>query len=222
MKSTMSGWSTLRMTILAARRVLPPDLMTPAKASNPFMKLSGPLAVPPPLRVSVEERSGERLVPVPDPHLKSMPSVLARVRMESSESCTELMKQAEHCGLVYPVTPNSTFCVLRIPVPVAAVGVGLDAIAAYVEPDGRVEGGVLANEDVSEFVVESGAVFGSAEVALAHAPIANGFGDARDKLADSGFALGCADRFRADISRPRCWWRSWTSLWGPRRPSARR
>src|SRR6202166_1637361 len=79
MKSTMSGWSTLRMTILAARRVLPPDLITPAKASKPFMKLSGPLAVPPPLRVSVAERRGERLVPVPDPHLKSMPSVLASV-----------------------------------------------------------------------------------------------------------------------------------------------
>src|ERR1700736_1870211 len=108
MKSTMSGWSMLRMTILAARRVLPPDLMTPAKASKPFMKLSGPLGGPPPLRPSVEERSDERLVPVPDPHLKSMPSVLARVRMESRESFTELMKQAEHWGLVYPVTPNST------------------------------------------------------------------------------------------------------------------
>src|SRR5947207_13752788 len=100
------------MTILAARRVLPPDLMTPANASKPFMKLSGPLAVPPPARVSVDDRSAERLVPVPDPHLKSMPSVLARGRMESSESCTELMKQAEHCGLVYPVTPNSTLLVL--------------------------------------------------------------------------------------------------------------
>src|SRR6202140_5782067 len=96
------------MTILAARRVLPPDLMTPAKASKPFMKLSGPLAVPPPLRVSVAERRGERLVPVPDPHLKSMPSVLASVRIESSESCTELIKQAEHCGVLYPVSPNST------------------------------------------------------------------------------------------------------------------
>ena len=31
--------------------------------------------------------------------------------MESSESWTELMKHAEHCGLVYPVIPNSTFCV---------------------------------------------------------------------------------------------------------------
>src|SRR6201993_4069993 len=108
MKSTMSGWSMLRMTILAARRVLPPDLMTPANASKPFMKLSGPLAVPPPLKPSVEERRGERLVPVPLPHLKSMPSVLAKVRIESSESLTELIKQAEHCGVEYPVTPNST------------------------------------------------------------------------------------------------------------------
>src|SRR5436853_7394044 len=108
MKSTMSGWSMLKMTILAARRVLPPDLMTPAKASKPFMKLSGPLAVPPPESCSVEERRGERLVPVPDPHLKSMPSVLASVRIESSESYTELMKHAEHWGLLYPVTPNST------------------------------------------------------------------------------------------------------------------
>src|SRR5664279_4543182 len=95
----MSGWSILRMTILAARRVLPPDLITPAKASKPFMKLSGPEAVPPPESASVDERNGDRLVPVPEPHLNSMPSVLASVRMLSSESCTELMKHAEHCGL---------------------------------------------------------------------------------------------------------------------------
>src|SRR6202051_5049813 len=108
MKSSMSGWSMLRTTILAAPRVLPPDLMTPAKASKPRMKLSGPEAVPPPERVSMEPRMLERLEPAPDPHLKSMPSVLARVRMESSESCTELMKQALHWGRLYPVAPNST------------------------------------------------------------------------------------------------------------------
>src|SRR5438309_3020526 len=96
------------MTIFAARRVLPPDLMTPAKASNPRMKLSGPLAVPPPESCSVDERSGERFVPVPLPHLNNMPSVLASVRMLSSESFTELMKHAEHCGLRYPVAANST------------------------------------------------------------------------------------------------------------------
>src|ERR1700722_17907851 len=106
MNSLMSGWSTLRMTILAARRVFPPDLMTPAKASKPRIKLRGPLAVPPPESTSIDPRMGERLVPVPEPHLKSMPSVLARVRIESSESSTELIKQAEHWGLRYPVTEN--------------------------------------------------------------------------------------------------------------------
>src|SRR3984957_8357840 len=110
-KSSMSGWSALSTAILAARRVLPPDLMTPAKASKPRMKESGPEAVPPPERVSMLPRMADRLEPAPEPHLKSMPSVLARVRIESSESLTELMKQAEHCGVKYPVTPNSTFCV---------------------------------------------------------------------------------------------------------------
>src|SRR5580704_6845789 len=124
MKSSISGWSMLRMTILAARRVLPPDLMTPAKASKPFMKLSGPEAVPPPERVSVELRRGERLVPVPLPHLKSMPSVLARVRIESSESLMELMKQAEHCGRVYPVAPNSTWLVVAFQCQLVASDLG--------------------------------------------------------------------------------------------------
>src|SRR5512135_1369253 len=98
MNSTMSGWSMFRMTILAARRVLPPLLMTPAKASTPFMKLTGPEAVPPPDSLAREDLRGEKLVPVPDPHLNSRPSVRARHRIESMVSSTELMKQAEHCG----------------------------------------------------------------------------------------------------------------------------
>src|SRR5438477_9979895 len=96
--STMSGCSALRMTILAARRVLPPDLITPANASKPFMNDTGPDAVPPPCNSSRDERIGDRFVPVPEPYLKSMPSVLARPRIDSIESSTELMKQAEHCG----------------------------------------------------------------------------------------------------------------------------
>src|SRR5436190_20900529 len=98
----------LRMTILAARRVLPPDLMTPAKASKPFMKLTGPEAVPPPLRNSADERIGDRFVPVPEPYLNSMPSVRASVRIESIVSCTELMKQAEHWGAVSNPQLNQT------------------------------------------------------------------------------------------------------------------
>src|SRR5712692_9916455 len=98
MKSTMSGWSMLRMTIFAARRVFPPDLITPAKASYPLMKERGPEATPPPDSGSTEDRIGERFVPVPEPHLKSIPSILARVRMLSRLSWTELIKQAEHWG----------------------------------------------------------------------------------------------------------------------------
>src|SRR5574338_850560 len=98
MNSSTSGWPTLRITIFAALRVLPPDLITPEKASKPFMKETGPLASPPPRSVSLDERMVDRLEPAPEPNLKSMPSVLARVRMLSIVSSTELMKHAEHCG----------------------------------------------------------------------------------------------------------------------------
>src|SRR5262245_40259065 len=86
------------MTIFAARRVLPPDLITPAKASYPFMNETGPEAVPPPARCSFDERIVERFDHVPDPNLKSIPSVFASPRIEGIVSWTELMKHAETCG----------------------------------------------------------------------------------------------------------------------------
>src|SRR5688500_17239174 len=98
----------LRMTIFAARRVLPPDLIAPANASKPRMNETGPDAVPPPLRCSREERSDDRFEPVPEPYLKSMPSVFANPRMELIESSTELIKQAEHCGCSSTPTLNQT------------------------------------------------------------------------------------------------------------------
>src|SRR5204863_9542801 len=85
------------MTIFAARRVLPPLLITPANASYPFMNDTGPLAVPPPASSSRDDLIVDRLLPVPVPDLKSIPSVLASVRIESIGSLTELVKQAEHC-----------------------------------------------------------------------------------------------------------------------------
>src|SRR6266496_2817586 len=106
--SAMSGWSASRITILAARRVLPPDLMTPANASKPRMNETGPDASPPPERRSFEERILERFEPAPDPYLKSIPSVWASFRIESIESPTELMKQAEHCGCASTPTLNHT------------------------------------------------------------------------------------------------------------------
>src|ERR1700753_2463894 len=86
------------MTIFAARRVLPPLLITPANASKPFMKLNGPDARPPLDSSPSSSRRFERFVPVPEPHLNSMPSVFARSRIDSSVSPTELMKHAEHWG----------------------------------------------------------------------------------------------------------------------------
>src|SRR4029078_2250934 len=127
MNSSMSGCSALRITILAARRVLPPDLITPAKASKPFVNDTGPAAAPPPAKAatpymndpaptavpppassSFEERMFDRLEPVPDPNLKSMPSVLARARIDSIVHCSELMKHAEHCGARSKPTLNQT------------------------------------------------------------------------------------------------------------------
>src|SRR4029079_16953737 len=72
------------------------------------MKETGPEAVPPPLIFSREERMGERLLPAPEPNLKSMASVLARSMIELIESWTELMKQAEHCGCGSMPTLNQT------------------------------------------------------------------------------------------------------------------
>ena len=95
--SSTSGWSTLRMTILAARRVLPPDLMVPADASAPRMKLTGPEAVPPPFRSSADERMFDRLMPDPEPPLKIVPSSTYQLRIESIWSSTWRMKQAEPC-----------------------------------------------------------------------------------------------------------------------------
>src|SRR5262252_9742486 len=97
-----------RITIFAARRVLPPDLIAPAKESKPFMNESGPDAVPPEESDSCEPRIDERFEPVPEPYLKSMPSVFASVRIESIESPHELMKQAEPCGFGSMPTLNQT------------------------------------------------------------------------------------------------------------------
>src|SRR5213592_1288181 len=98
MNSSMSGWSTLRMTILAALRVLPPDLIVPATLSAPRMKETGPEASPPAETCSLELRNRERLMPEPEPPLKMRPSVLYQSRIESMESSMLRMKQAEHCG----------------------------------------------------------------------------------------------------------------------------
>ncbi len=89
---------------MAARRVLPPDLIVPAEASAPRIKLTGPEAVPPPRSPSFDERILERLTPAPEPPLKIFPSSTYQLRMESIESSTARMKQALACCGT-PATP---------------------------------------------------------------------------------------------------------------------
>src|SRR5919112_463803 len=106
--SSMSGWSTSRTTIFAARRVAPPDLMVPALASAPRMNDTGPDAVPPEDSSSLEERIRERFRPAPEPPLKMSPSSRYQFRIDSMVSSTERMKQAETCSGELVPTLNHT------------------------------------------------------------------------------------------------------------------
>src|SRR6201746_187267 len=95
-------------TILAARRVAPPDLIVPADASAPRMNDTGPDAVPPEDSSSFDERIRERFSPAPEPPLKIRPSSRYQLRIESIVSSTARMKQAlTCCGDVVP-TLNQT------------------------------------------------------------------------------------------------------------------
>src|SRR4029079_19069636 len=95
-------------TILAARRVAPPDLMVPAEASAPRMKLTGPDAVPPEDSRSFDDRIRDRFSPAPEPPLKISPTSRYQFRIESMVSSTARMKQAlTCCGELVP-TLNQT------------------------------------------------------------------------------------------------------------------
>src|SRR5436305_1381046 len=110
------------------------------------MNETGPDAVPPPARSSFEERMFERFDPVPEPYLKSIPSVLARPRLDPD-----------------------------------------------VEPDRRVEGRQLVQEDVGQLVPERIAIRLGREVAAFASPLRHGADDAADELPDAGLAVGRAE-----------------------------
>ena len=108
MKSAMSGWSTSSTTILAARRVAPPDLIVPADASAPRMKLTGPLAVPPEVSSSLLDLILDRFTPAPEPPRKIWPSSLYQFRIDSIVSSTDRMKHADTCCCAVVPTLNQT------------------------------------------------------------------------------------------------------------------
>ena len=112
---SMSGWSTSRQTIFAARRVVPPDLMAPAARSPILRKLMRPELRPPPESFSFSPRRFEKLVPVPEPYLKRRASRVHRSMMPPSptrSSRTPWMKHACGCGWVYASFASVTLPVL--------------------------------------------------------------------------------------------------------------
>ena len=90
-----------QITILAARRVVPPDLMAPAARSPILRKDIRPEERPPPPSGSFSARTEEKLVPVPEPYLNSRASRVHRSMIPPSftrSSETDWMKQAWGCG----------------------------------------------------------------------------------------------------------------------------
>src|SRR3954447_2055884 len=115
MNSSMSGSSMSRTTIFAARRVAPPDLMVPAEASAPRMKLTGPEAVPPEESSSFDDRMRKRFRPAPEPPLKINPSSRYQFRIESIVSSTARMKHAlTCCGALVPTLNHTGELKLKI------------------------------------------------------------------------------------------------------------
>ena len=195
MNSSTSGWSALRMTIFAARRVLPPDLIVPADASAPRMKLTGPDAVPPPSSSSTLERIFDRLMPEPEPPLKITPSSryqfenrVHRVVDGEDETRTRLLRHA---------------------------------FDADVEPHRTVEGGPLGDEDVLQFGVERLGLGVVDEVPALDPPPGDRVDDAVDDLTQRRLALGRTEACPGSTSGRRCWWHSPTTRPGTRHRAAR-
>jgi hypothetical protein len=120
------------------------------------MNDTGPDAVPPPASSSFDDGSATGSCPVPEPNLKSMPSVRASVRIESIVSWTELMKQAEHCGAFSKPQLNHT---------------------------GAVERRLLLDEDVLQVVAERLQIFLGSRSTCSIAPLGDGVDDAADAAA---------------------------------------
>ena len=90
--------------------------------------------------------------------------------MDSSESLTELMKQAEHCGRGSPrLSLRDRFGRLFVTPAVAA-----SLLHADVEPDGRIEAGLLREHEVREIIAEVFGVRLGLEIAVVPAPFGDG------------------------------------------------
>src|ERR1044072_8510404 len=123
MKCSTSGWSTSRTTIFAARRVLPPDLIVPAQASAPRLKLAGP-GGDPPIGGGLDRAAEVEEV---DPGAGAAAEDLALLGVPVEDRLHRVLDAQDEAG-----------------------GALRALLEADVEPDGAVEGGLLVQKDVGE------------------------------------------------------------------------
>ncbi len=162
MKCSMSGWSTSRTTIFAARRVLPPDLIVPAQESAPRMKLTGPLA-----RAALGQllhRAAD--VGEVDPRARAAAEDLALLGVPGEDRLHVVLDAEDEAGRA-----------LRA------------LLEADVEPDRRVEGRLLVEQDRGQLGLEGVGVLVGGEVAALAPPVGDRPRDAADHLFHRGLAL---------------------------------
>src|SRR3989338_7170663 len=95
-----------KITILAARRVVPPDFIAPAARSPIFNQLIKPEEVPPPESFSPVPRKLEKFVPVPLPYLNNLASRIHKSIIPPSFTKSSLMDWMKQLCTTTPLAQN--------------------------------------------------------------------------------------------------------------------
>ena len=97
---------------------------------------------------------------MPEPHLKSIPSVLARfedageVILDGVDKAGGALRVTVGLGLLFDAARGG------VPVPAATIRMAAILVPqAAIEPDGRIESRFLANQKVRQFIVKTLGVF---------------------------------------------------------------
>ena len=181
MKSWMSGWSMSRMTIFAARRVLPPDLIVPARRVGAAHEAD---------RARRGAAALEQLARRAD-----LGDVEAGAGAALEDDSFLRVPVEDRLHLVVDGEDEARRALLR------------HALHADVEPHRRVERGALGDEQVLELVGERGGLFVVGEVAVLLAPRQDRVDDAIDDLLQRPLALRRCRGCRGSTSGRGCSWR---------------
>ena len=194
MNCSMSGWSTSTITILAARRVVPPDLMAPA-ARSPILRNDikpedlprGEVLV---LAADLGEVGARAGAVLEDPRLAG-PEVHDAALVDEVVG-DGLDEAGVRLGPLVGAGRVAQLAAVGVDEGVALRGTGdaVGPVQAAVEPLRRVGGGALRRHHEDELVVEGAGVVLAIEVAVPPAPGGPRPGEAVEDLAGVALAGG--------------------------------